>query len=202
MLLKEMYKDFMKEAMNNPGITHRACTRLCKTFKRAGSVILILSLINALSGSAQACEYDCSFDITQVSDISTMELYEFAPDWCDIDTCRLIFQLSNEYGISSEFALSVFRYEYVPERNSVGGVKKSGEYAAYNSLEESIRDWFEFMSETYCNEDSWHYGMTGGTTIHDIAPMYNQGETSYNYSSENWCRTIEKEVQYLLQSEK
>ena len=192
----------MKELIINSKTVSRASVRAHKRFKMVTMVILTMSLINALSGSVQACEYDYSFDITQVSDISTMELYEFAPDWCDIDTCRLIVQLSNEYGISSEFALSVFRYEYVPERNSVGGVKKSGEYAAYNSLEESIRDWFEFMSETYCNEDSWHYGMTGGTTIHDIAPMYNQGETSYNYSSENWCRTIEKEVQYLLQSEK
>ena len=160
------------------------------------SAVVLCAPINA-----SACYKDCSFDITQVSDITAWELFDYVPDWCTPAMCRLIVNLSHEYGISSEFAISVFRYEYVPERNSVGGVRSSDEYDTFDSVESSIIDWFRFMSNTFCNEESWQYSCTGGTTIHQIAPMYNQGLTYFDANSTNWCETMENEVAWILTSQ-
>lgn len=191
----------MKDRSNNSETQQRACVRLHKTFLTIAASILMVASVNALNTPVDACG-EFEFDITNVSGVTSEELYEYAPYWCDEQTCELIVNLSREYGISSEFALSVFRYEYVPERNSVGGVKDSSGYVTYNSLESSIKSWFSFMSETYCNPNSWHYSQTNGTNICDIAPLYNQGMTHFNESSTNWCETISKEVNYILQSEK
>lgn len=139
-----------------------------------------------------------SFDITNVSDVTSEELQEYSPEWCK-PYCDLIVDLSNEYGISSEFAISVFRYEYVPERNSVGGWKSDyNSYNCYDSITDSINNWFENMSETYCNKDSWHYKQTKGTEIVDIAPLYNQGMTEYNEQSTHWRETMENEVMKII----
>ena len=139
-----------------------------------------------------------SFDITNVSDVTSEELQEYSPEWCK-PYCDLIVDLSNEYGISSEFAISVFRYEYVPERNSVGGWKSDyNSYNYYDSITDSINNWFENMSETYCNKDSWHYKQTKGTEIVDIAPLYNQGMTEYNEQSTHWRETMENEVMKII----
>lgn len=144
------------------------------------------------------CEAE-SFDITIVTDITAEELEEYSPDWCK-PYCDLIVDLSNEYGISSEFAISVFKYEYVPERNSVGGWKSNdNSYNTYDNITESIKYWFENMSETYCNENSWHYQQTKGTEIVNIAPLYNQGMTEYNDKSKKWKDTIESEVKKIIE---
>lgn len=132
-----------------------------------------------------------NFDVSVVSDITAEELFEHAPKWCDLETCQLIINLSQEYGISSEFAISVFTYEYVPERNSVGGWKnENGSYAAYDSLQQSIESWYENMSETYLNQESWHYSLTGSTLIKDIAPVYCQGSKEYSEKSKFWFEKI------------
>lgn len=144
------------------------------------------------------CEAE-SFDITIVTDITSEELKEYSPEWCK-QYCELIVDLSNEYGISSEFAISVFKYEYVPERNSVGGWKSNdNSYNTYDNITESIKYWFENMSETYCNKNSWHYQQTKGTKIVDIAPLYNQGITEYNDKSTKWKDTIESEVKKIIE---
>lgn len=168
--------------------------------KIKGIVVALLTASSLLAGgvSASACSQTHSFDITTVSDITAYELYEYAPKWCSMSMCRNIVDLSEMYGISSEFAISVFRYEYVPERSSVGGVRGSEQYDTFNSVEDSIAEWFEFMSNTFCNPDSWHYQQTGGTTIHNIAPLYNQGITEFNANSTNWCETMENEVNWIL----
>ena len=172
--------------------------------KIKGIVVALLTATSLFTGTlaASACTQTNSFDITTVSDITAWELYDYAPGWCTPSMCRLIVDLSDLYGISSEFAISVFRYEYVPERCSVGGVRSSEQYDTFGSVGDSITEWFEFMSNTFCNPDSWHYSQTGGTTIHDIAPLYNQGVTEFDANSTNWCETISKEVNYILQSEK
>ena len=188
----------MKELIINSKTVSRASVRAHKRFKMVTMVILTMSLINALSSHVAACGVNDSFDVTCVSDVTAEELQESAPDWCNEDMCNLIVDLSQKHGISSEFALSVFRYEFVPERNSVGGVKGVNGYYNYTSIEESIRRWFEWFANSYCNKDSWHYSQTQGTTIHDIAPLYNQGSTEFNELSQRWCDTIENEVDYIL----
>lgn len=194
----ERCKDFMNEQNINSKIKHKAAESRCNKFKTIKCLVLGLLTTMALQTNVDACTTNSSFDVTRVSDVDCWELYESAPEWCSPETCRLIIDLSNFYGISSEFALSVFRYEYVPERNSVGGVKGADGYITYDCLERSIIEWFQLMAETYCNEDSWVYNYTQGTTIHDIAPMYNQGVPEFNDSSARWCETIEQEVQSLL----
>lgn len=188
----------MKEPIIESETASRASVRAYKRFKTVAGVILTLSLINALASPVAACGVNDSFDVTQVSDVTAEELHESAPDWCNEDMCNLIVDLSQKHGVSSEFALSVFRYEFVPERNSVGGVKGANGYYNYTSIEESIRRWFEWFANSYCNKDSWHYSQTQGTTIHDIAPLYNQGGTEFNELSQRWCDTIENEVDYIL----
>lgn len=188
----------MKEPIIDSETVSRASVRTHKRFKTVAGVILTLSLINALASPVAACGVNDSFDVTCVSDVTAEELHESAPDWCNEDMCNLIVDLSQKYGVSSEFALSVFRYEFVPERNSVGGVKGANGYYNYTSIEESIRRWFEWFANSYCNKDSWHYSQTQGTTIHDIAPLYNQGSTEFNELSQRWCDTIENEVDYIL----
>lgn len=137
------------------------------------------------------------FDITYVSSISEEELKNVCPEWCK-EYCDEIIYLSNEYGISAEFAISVFRYEYVPKRKSVGGWKKLGnKYIYYDSISESINKWFENMKNTYCNEESWHYAQTNGTTIKNIAPMYSMGKTKYDSVSKKWKDIIESEMEYI-----
>lgn len=139
-----------------------------------------------------------SFDITTVTDVTSEELQDYSPEWCK-PYCDLIVDLSNEYGISSEFAISVFKYEYVPERNSVGGWKSNdNSYNTYDDITDSIKYWFKNMSETYCNENSWHYQQTKGTEIIDIAPLYNQGMTEYNEKSRYWKDTIENEIELII----
>ena len=171
--------------------------------KIKGIVVALLSATSLFTGAlaASACSQTDSFDITTVSNVTAWELFDCAPDWCTPAMCRLIVDLSHEYGISSEFALSVFRYEYVPERNSVGGVRSSEQYDTFDSVEDSIVEWFEFMSNTFCNPDSWQYSQTGGTTIHDIAPLYNQGVREFDANSTNWCETMENEVDWILTSQ-
>lgn len=171
--------------------------------KIKGIVVALLAATSLFTGTlaASACTQTNSFDITTVSDITAWELYDYAPEWCTPSMCRLIVNLSGLYGISSEFAISVFRYEYVPERCSVGGVRSSEQYDTFDSVEDSIVDWFEFMSNTFCNPDSWQYSQTGGTTIHDIAPLYNQGVTEFDANSTNWCETMENEVDWILTSQ-
>lgn len=198
MPLKEMYRDFMKEPTFNSETVSRASVRTHKAINRIGGVILTLSLINALASPVVACGVNQSFDVTAVSDITAEQICEYAPSWCNDDMCNLIVNLSRTYGVSSEFALSVFRYEFVPERNSVGGLKGSNGYYNYTSIEQSIRKWFEWFAGSYCNKDSWHYSQTQGTTIHDIAPLYNQGTMTYNDLSQRWCSTMEYEVERIL----
>ncbi|MEG0900354.1 MAG: hypothetical protein RSF40_11680 [Oscillospiraceae bacterium] len=162
----------------------------------AVSLFLMIILLNPVQANAID-----SFDITTVSDITATELLEYAPKWCELKYCELIVEQSKEYGISSEFATSVFRYEYVAKRNSVGGWTCKGGYEVFDSLEESIKEWFKDMSCTYCDTDSWHYEQTNGTTIYDIAPLYNQGATEYNDNSKFWYKTIEKETRNILELE-
>lgn len=134
------------------------------------------------------------FDVAIVSDITAEELFNYAPAWCTLDDCQTIVELSNEYGIASEFALTVFRYEFVPGRNSVGGWENdAGEYVVYDNVQESIEKWFENMSVTYMDERSNHYKLTGGTRVYDIAPLYNQGSVQYNENSLRWYETINSE---------
>ncbi len=143
--------------------------------------------INIIDTQEENTAYNSYFDITQVSDITAKELHSKAPKWCDIETCEYIIELSKEYQISSEFALAVFCYEYVPERNSVGGWKNSNnQYMEFNSLKASIKHWFVSMSETYCNPDSWHYSQTKSTRLCDISPLYRNGNMVYNESAKNW----------------
>ncbi len=124
----------MKEPIIEPETVSRASVRTHKRFKTVAGVILTLSLINALASHVAACGVNDSFDVTCVSDVTAEELHESAPDWCNEDMCNLIVDLSQKHGISSEFALSVFRYEFVPERNSVGGVKGANGYYNYTSI--------------------------------------------------------------------
>lgn len=163
-----------------------------KNIRWMSMLAISLFLFIKLSNVSMAQTYE-SYDITTVTDITSEELQEYAPDWCK-PYCDLIVELSNEYGISSEFAISVFRYEYVPDMNSVGGWTNDNQYNEYESIEDSIISWFENMNETYCNEDSWHYNQTDGTEIIDIAPLYNQGKTEYDENSLRWKDTIENET--------
>lgn len=174
---------------------HSKATIRIKTIFKYCVATLVCLCINQSCGITAAAEeaqpQDGEFDVSIVSDITAEELQEYAPDWCDLETCELIVELSQEYGISSEFALSVFTYEYVPERNSVGGWKNNnGKYAVYNSLHDSIYQWYINMSETYLNTLSWHYRAVGGTLIKDIAPLYCQGQKEYNEKSKFWYESI------------
>lgn len=167
---------------------------LCKIIRRTCIVVLALILFMFLTIISHAESYD----ITVVTDITPEELEEHAPEWCK-PYCDLIVDLSNEYEISSEFAISVFRYEYVEERNSVGAWKSDGLYSEYDTIEESIKEWFKNMSETYCNENSWHYNQTKGTEIDDIAPVYCQGTTEYDEQSYEWKEKIEDETLKIIE---
>lgn len=174
---------------------HRKATIRLKTIFKYCVATLVCLCINQscdLTAAAEEAQpQDGEFDVSIVSDITAEELQEYAPDWCDLETCELIVELSQEYSISSEFALSVFTYEYVPERNSVGGWKNNnGKYAVYNSLQDSIEQWYINMSETYLNQESWHYSLTGSTLIKDIAPVYCQGSKEYSEKSKFWFEKI------------
>ena len=142
------------------------------------------------------------FDVAIVSNITADELYSYAPAWCSLSDCERIVELSREYGIASEFALTVFRYEYVAGRNSVGGWENdAGEYVVYDSVQDSIEKWFENMSVTYMDERSNHYQITGGTRVYDIAPLYNQGSVQYNENSMRWYKTINFEALAIANGE-